>query len=136
MALQRALRSPFLLTIYFDSIIITVMQSFNEFLEFIIYFAAGYACLKFFFAYLEIKAAVKEAIRLRQEQTPITVPVRFEFIDNVYFVWNSKNNEFLGQGRTYKEVIDNIQFRFRTGIKMAVDPTDTVYKQLKLTKER
>lgn len=111
------------------------MQSFNEFLEFIIYFAAGYACLKFFFAYLEIKAAVKAAIRLRQEQTPITVPVRFEFIDNVYFVWNSNNNEFLGQGRTYKEVIDNIQFRFRTGIKMAVDPTDTVYKQLKLTKE-
>lgn len=111
------------------------MQSFSDILSLITYFAIGYVLFRLITAYFEIRSVIKQAIEKAESSTEKVVPVKFELIDNVYFVWSTDNNEFLAQGKNYKELIDNLQARFKNGMKMNVEPDDLVYQQFKLTKE-
>ena len=106
-----------------------------DFFVFFLYSLAGYVFLKMLLAFFEVRATVKQVIKEAESRAEIAIPVKFEYINDVYFVWNSHNDEFLAQGKDYDELVAAIQIRFKKGVNMVVDPSDTVYQQLKLTKQ-
>ena len=75
---------------------------------------------------------IQQAVDERNQQD-LLIRARIEQIGNQFYIYNLDKNEFLVQGHTMKELIDNLQLRKPGAVIKVVDGEDQAVLNLKAT---
>ena len=68
-----------------------------------------------------------------RNQAELLIRARIEQIDNQFYIYNIDKNEFLVQGHTMKELIDNLNLRQPGAVIKVVDGDEQAIQNLKAT---
>lgn len=75
---------------------------------------------------------IQQAVDARRQQD-LLIRARVEQIDNQFYIYNMDKNEFLVQGRTMKELVDNLELRKPGAVIGVVDGDEQAIQNLKAT---
>jgi hypothetical protein len=75
---------------------------------------------------------IQQAVDERNQQE-LLIRARIEQIDSQFYIYNIDKNEFLVQGHTMKELIDNLNLRKPGAVIKVVDGDEQAIQNLKAT---